>query len=303
MMMLLLAFALSLMIGVVLGMLGGGGAILMLPMLVYAIGVDPRTAIAMSLFVIGATSLFGLGMHARTGAVRWKPGAMFGAAAMVGAFAGGRLAHFVPTTVLLILFALVMVTSAIAMMRQKTTLPHAAARPARMGRMLGLGAAVGLLSGLVGAGGGFLIVPSLVLLGGLSMRESVATSLFVIAMQSLAGFAGHVNHVSLDWTLALGITAAAGAGSLLGARVGRLVSPSRLRRAFAWLVVAMALFTFAKQLPLLLALAASGLTVLAVVFTLRKGPSRPAAPNGRATKNFRSLPSQPSNPDAHPSSR
>jgi uncharacterized membrane protein YfcA len=220
---------------------------------------------------------------------------------MVGAFAGGRLAHFVAPTVLLILFALVMVASAIAMMREKSTLPHGA-RPARTGRMLGLGAAVGLLSGLIGAGGGFLIVPSLMLFGGLSMRESVATSLFVIAMQSFAGFAGHVNHVSLDWTLALGITAAAGAGSLLGARVGRRVSPSRLRRAFAWLVVTMALFTFAKQLPLLVALCASGLTVVAVVFTLRKGPSRPAAPGGIATKNLRSLQSQPPNHDPHPSS-
>jgi hypothetical protein len=298
--MLPLALALSLVIGVVLGMLGGGGAILMLPMLVYVIGVDPRTAIAMSLFVIGATGLFGMVTHARTGAVRWKEGGMFGAAAMLGAFGGGRLAHFIPASTLLVLFGVVMVSSAIGMMRPKTATANEKG-PMRIGRMLGLGAAVGLLSGLVGAGGGFLIVPSLVLLGGLSMREGIATSLFVIALQSFAGFAGHLAHVSLDWTLTLGITATAAAGSVFGARAGRVIAAAQLRDAFAWLVIAMAVFTFAKQLPPVAAFGATGLTLLAAILAVRKGRSKRHSAR-EATEGFSPLPSQPPNPDPHPSS-
>ena len=246
--MVVLAAALSLVIGVVLGMLGGGGAILMLPMLVYAVGLEPKAAIASSLFVVGTTSIAGMTMHARTGGVRWKVGAMFGAAAMAGAYAGGQVAHLVPGTVLLVLFGLVMVVTATAMLKGRkpgTDKPHAL----RLGRALGLGASVGVLSGLVGAGGGFLIVPALTLFGGLAMREAIGTSLFVIALQSFAGFAGQITHVHVEWTLVLLVTAAAFAGSLAGARLGAKLSPHGLRHGFAWLVIAMGLFMFAKQLP------------------------------------------------------
>ena len=195
--MLALAASLSLVIGVVLGMLGGGGAILMLPMLVYAVGLEPKTAIAMSLFVVGATSVVGMIVHARAGNVRWKVGGMFGLTAMAGAYGGGQLAHRIPGAVLLVLFGIVMVVTAIAMLKGRkatATEPHTL----RLERALGLGAAVGLMSGLVGAGGGFLIVPALTLFGGLAMREAIGTSLFVIALQSFAGFAGHVTHVQLS---------------------------------------------------------------------------------------------------------
>lgn len=261
-----LAAALSLVIGVVLGMLGGGGAILTLPMLVYAVGVEPKTAIATSLFVVGATSIVGTSIHARAGNVRWRAGATLGVAAMAGAFAGGRIAHFIPATILLVLFGIVMVVTAVAMLRDRTE-ASGEPRALRVFRMLGLGVAVGVLSGLVGAGGGFLIVPALILFGGLAVRESIGTSLFVITVQSFAGFAGHVTHVSLDWTLVLVITAAAVIGSVIGASAGEVISPPRLRRAFAWLVIAMGLFMFVKQLPPAIAIAAAALTMLAVLLT------------------------------------
>lgn len=233
----LLAGVLSLLIGVVLGLLGGGGAILTLPILVYVLRVEPKTAIAMSLFVVGATSTAGSVVHARAGRVRGKLGAIFGAAAMAGAFGGGRLARFVPATVLLVGFALVMLVTALAMLRR--TSRAAEPRPLALGRLLLLGAVVGFVSGLVGAGGGFLIVPALTLLGGLRMREAVGTSLFVIALQSFAGLAGHVGHVTVDWPLATVIAAAAVVGAVAGAHLGRRVSPDALRRSFAWLVLAM----------------------------------------------------------------
>jgi uncharacterized membrane protein YfcA len=282
--MLILAAALSLAIGTVLGMLGGGGAILMLPMLVYAIGVEAKTAIAMSLFVVGATSVVGATLHAREGTVRWTTGGIFGAAAMAAAFAGGRLAHFVPATALLVLFALMMVVTGIAMLREQKVTARVA-RELRVGRILALGAAVGALSGLVGAGGGFLIVPALVLLGGLSMRESIGTSLFVITLQSFAGFAGHATHVSIDWTLMLGIAGAAAAGSMIGASTSRVMAPARLRRAFAWLVIAMGLFMFVRQLPAALAIAAVALTILAAFLTRRTRRSGAPPPSDEAPRH------------------
>lgn len=267
--MLLLAAALSLFIGVVLGMLGGGGAILMLPMLVYAVGLEPKAAIASSLFVVGATSVAGVTMHARKGSVRWKLGAMFGAAAMAGAYAGGQVAHVVPSVVLLVAFGVVMVVTALAMLRGRSASDGGPTRSLHLGRALGLGVAVGLLSGLVGAGGGFLIVPALTLFGGLAMREAIGTSLLVIALQSFAGFAGHATHVHVEWALVLVITATSFAGSLAGATLGARLSPHGLRQGFAWLVIAMGLFMFAKQLPAIVAILAAAATLLGIFFATR----------------------------------
>jgi uncharacterized membrane protein YfcA len=267
--MFVLAAVLALVIGLTLGMLGGGGAILTLPMLVYAVNVEPKTAIATSLFVVGATSVVGMIVHARAGSVRWKVGAVFGAAAMVGAYLGGRLATYVPATVLLVLFGLVMVTTATMMLRRRNADPTAPARPLQIPQVLLMGAGVGVISGLVGAGGGFLIVPALVLFGGVPMREAIGTSLFVIALQSFAGFAGHATHVHLDWTLVAVITACSIVGSVVGAGLAKKVPAQHLRRGFAWLVIGMGLFLFAKQLPLVLAFVVSAVVLTAVFLVTR----------------------------------
>ncbi|MDC3988261.1 sulfite exporter TauE/SafE family protein [Polyangium jinanense] len=275
--MLALGAALALVIGVVLGMLGGGGAILTLPMLVYLLHVEPRAAIATSLFVVGVTALVSLFFHARRGHVRYRVGALFGAAAMAGAFVGGRLAHFVPESILLVAFGATMVGSAVVMLRGRGE-GSAERRELRVERALLLGGAVGCFSGLVGAGGGFLIVPALVLFGGLAMREAVATSLFVITLQSFAGFAGHVAHAHLDPVLVATVTSFAAFGSVTGALLCKRVSPDVLRRVFAWLVVAMGLFMLGKQLPLplLLLVAALALGMITRPFAGAL-PGRPAA--------------------------
>lgn len=272
--MLALAALLSLGIGVVLGTLGGGGAILTLPMLVYVLGVEPKAAIATSLFVVGTTSLIGMGVHARAGRVQWRMGAAFGAAAMLGSAGGAHLAHFVPGLVLLLLFATLMIVTALAMLKRREELPRAAgteARPA-LGRALALGVGVGALSGLVGAGGGFLIVPALTLLAGLGMAQAVGTSLFVIALQSLTGFAVHSTHVELDWRLIAIIGAASIVGSLFGAALSAKVAPANLRRAFAFLVLATGLLMFVKELPPVAAGAVAAVALAAVFFVARSGP-------------------------------
>ncbi|GAB4003964.1 sulfite exporter TauE/SafE family protein [Glycomyces albus] len=173
-------------IGMMLGLLGGGGSILTVPALVYLAGVEPKAAIAMSLFIVGTTSLIAMGVHARAGRVRWRTGLLFGAAGMAGAYTGGRIAEYVPGPVLLGGFAVMMVLTAVAMIRSRAE-PEAAPPRRPVARILAEGAAVGLVTGLVGAGGGFLVVPALVLLGGLSMPTAIGTSLLVIAAKSFAG--------------------------------------------------------------------------------------------------------------------
>ncbi len=265
--MLLVALALSLLIGVTVGLLGGGGSILTLPVLVYLLHMEPKAAIATSLLVVGTTSLVGALSHARAGNVHARAGAVFGGAAMGGAFVGGRLASLVPGALLLLAFAVVMLVTALAMMRPR--LEPTGTPTLVLGRVVVIGASVGLVAGLVGAGGGFLVVPALALFGGLAMRQAVGTSLMVIALQSFAGLLGHLRHTHVDLRLTALLTVVAVVGSLGGARFAGRVPAAALRSGFAWLVLAMALFMLGKQVGPRVPLIAGPLVVLLAVFLAR----------------------------------
>ncbi len=255
--MIAIAAALALFIGLSLGLLGGGGSILTLPILRYVLGMEAHDAIAVSLLVVGTTSAAAMIPHARKGRVRWRTGIVFGLAGMVGAFGAGRVAHFIPSSVLLGLFGLMMMVTALAMMRGRKAPEGAAAegsaqsapRELPIAKVIGEGLVVGAVTGLVGAGGGFLVVPALVLLGGLSMEVAVGTSLVVIAMKSFAGFAGYLGHAHIDWTVAGVVTASAVVGSVVGGALASKVSPDGLRKGFAWFVVAMAFFILGQEIP------------------------------------------------------
>jgi uncharacterized membrane protein YfcA len=242
-----LTIGLAVFVGISLGLLGGGGSILTVPLLAYVAGLDARQAIATSLLVVGVTSAVGAIAHARASRVRWKVAAVFGTAAMAGAYTGGRLARFIPGNVLLIAFAMIMIFAAMAMLRGRKDLGDESAGPLPVAKIVLQGAAVGLISGLVGAGGGFLLVPALALLGGLPMPIAVGTSLVVISMQSFAGFVGHLSGESIDWKLAGMVTAAAVVGSLLGGRLTDYVEATTLRKAFGWFVLAMAALVLAEE--------------------------------------------------------
>jgi uncharacterized membrane protein YfcA len=235
-------------IGASLGLLGGGGSILAVPLLVYVTGLPARVAIATSLLVVGVTSAVALWPHARAGQIRWRTGLVFGSAGMAGAYAGGRLAALVPTFLLMTGFGLMMLATAAAMIRDRPVPADAAVGRGRAApRIAADGLVVGLVTGLVGAGGGFLVVPALVLLGGLSMPAAVGTSLLVIAMKSFAGLAGYLASVRVDWWLAAAVTLAAVAGSLVGSRLtGRLPEPL-LRRIFGGFVLVMGGFVLLSQ--------------------------------------------------------
>ncbi len=245
------AFALALLMGLTLGVFGGGGSILTVPILVHALGLEAKPAIATSLLVVALTSAAALVPHARMGNVHWRTGGTFGAAGMVGAAAGGVAGRFVPGRVLLLLFAGMMVATAVAMWRGRGTSRDEKPTPSRSRpgwKVVVDGVIVGAVTGLVGAGGGFLVVPALVLLGGLPMEAAVATSLFVITLKSLAGFAGYASHVQVEIPLALAFAGAASLGALLGARVAHVVDPDRLRRGFAAFVLVMAAFMIWREL-------------------------------------------------------
>lgn len=260
-MMLYVGLAGALLVGVLLGLLGGGGSILTVPLLVYVLGVEPRTAIAMSLVVVGVTSANGALLHARAGRVRWRTAFVFGAGGMVGAFLGGKLNPLFSPGTLMLFFAGVMVAAAVAMLLRAETsrssvaslgaaeTPSTAVTAHRVGRIVLQGVGVGVLSGLVGAGGGFLIVPALALVG-LSTPMATATSLVVIALQCAAGLVGHLGHLELPWRLTGEVLAVALAGSVLGGKLAGRVAPGSLRRGFAVFVLATAAFLSWAQLPI-----------------------------------------------------
>lgn len=246
-----LGAALSLVAGVSLGMLGGGGSILTVPILVYALGVEPRGAIATSLVIVGVTSATGVLSHARAGRVEWRVGLLFGAAGMSGAALGGRLGKLVPPALLLVTFAGLVLATALAMLRKRPGPgPAPVTPPSRhLAPVLRNGFGVGLLTGLVGAGGGFMVVPALALFGGLSMPRAVATSLLVITLNSASGLASAtLAGARVDWALAGSMSVASITGSLLGARLGRNLSPERLRKGFALFIVALGVFILAREL-------------------------------------------------------
>ncbi|GAA4371007.1 sulfite exporter TauE/SafE family protein [Agromyces bauzanensis] len=257
---LVIALLLAVLVGVALGLMGGGGSILTVPILTYVLGMGPKEAIAASLFIVGVTSAVSVFSHARAGRVRWKTGLIFGAAGMAGAFLGGILGGYIPGPVLMVLFAIMMIATATAMIRgrRKTADPTGEPRTLPVARILLDGFAVGIATGLVGAGGGFLIVPALNLLGGLPMAVAVGTSLLVIAMKSFAGLSGYLLSVQLDWPVVLAFTAIAIAGSFIGSALAGKVPETALRKGFGIFVLVVGGFVIFQEAPALVALFSGG---------------------------------------------
>mmetsp|Transcript_105525 Transcript_105525/g.268095 ORF Transcript_105525/g.268095 Transcript_105525/m.268095 type:complete len:282 (-) Transcript_105525:216-1061(-) len=265
-----LAVVLSFFIGVSLGLLGGGGSILTVPTLVYVLGVDPKKAIAMSLVVVGITSLAALVAHARAGNVAWRMGVIFGLSGMAGSFLGGICAFFLSGRVLLILFALMAIGTSFAMLcgSQKPAAADAEEFSSANGRLVVSeaslvdaeqhehplwriildGLIVGVVTGLVGAGGGFLVVPALVLLAGLDIRVALGTSLLVISMKSFAGYLGHALHEKIDFQLTAVVSLSAVLGSFLGGYFTLLVPQQVLRKGFAALVLVVGVLQLVTEL-------------------------------------------------------
>lgn len=243
----------ALVVGLSLGLLGSGGSILTVPILVYVVGESPKLAVATSLVIVGVIAAVGAASHARRQLVDWRQVMLFGLPGIVATWAGAWASHFVSGAVQLVVFALIMGLASIAMLRPA---PHAAETPVRrhFTWLLAAGVGVGLITGFVGVGGGFLFVPALVVLGGLSMHRAVGTSLAVIALNSASGFASHwlqlaSAQIRIPWATIAVFAVIGTAGSLAGQMLGRRLAHANLRRAFGVLLIAMSGFVLWRTLP------------------------------------------------------
>ena len=247
------ALGLGLVIGLLLGLLGGGGSILAVPALVYGVGMPLAAAVPTSLVVVGISSATALTPRLRKGQVQWRLAAVFGAAGAGAAFAGAAVNRLLEPRVVLVGFAAMMVAAGVRMLRERTAAGGDCALPGGginwrgcLPKAIGSGVVVGFLTGLFGVGGGFLIIPALVLLLGLSMTVAVGTSLIIIVINSVAGFAAHAGDAALDYPVVGAFTVAAVVGSLAAARLGSRLPAERLRRWFAYLVFAVAAFVIVR---------------------------------------------------------
>jgi uncharacterized membrane protein YfcA len=246
----LLALLLGAVIGLSLGMLGGGGSILTVPVLVYVLGQNPHAAVSASLVIVGLNAATGAWLHQRAGNVRLRSALLFGGAGLLAAFAGARLSTLLTGPLLLVFFALLMLIVAMLMLRGAAAVPIATHNmvPVWWKVLLG-GMAVGFLTGFLGVGGGFLIVPALVLVLGMSMREAVGSSLVVIAINSAAGLLGHAGEGGVSW-LIVGLLMTGGLpGLLVGSRLAQRLPIARLRQGFAALVVVLGVALLAINIP------------------------------------------------------
>lgn len=263
--MLVLTLAVGLIIGITMGALGGGGAIIAVPALVYLLGQDAREATTGSLIVVGTTAFIGACQHGRAGRARVGQGVLFGVLGVAGAYLGSQLAVGVPGPVLLTAFSgLLAVVAVVMIVRRRRDMTRAPRheRPVvtrspslvvhwpRLGLLVVTASVVGFLTGFFGVGGGFVIVPALVIVLGLSMRAAVGTSLVVIVITSVSALVSRLGEqVTLDWPVITAFTAAAVVGSVVGGRVNDRVAPERLSLAFTVLLVVLAATMAAESIP------------------------------------------------------
>ena len=247
----MLALLGGLLIGISLGLLGSGGSILTVPVLAYGLGHMEKVAIAESLLIVGAIAFIGSLSYIRSRQISWSTALLFGLPGMAGTYGGAILARHVSGSVQLLVFGVVILAAAALMFRPPA--PESSPRPDHPVALVMLqGLAIGVLTGFVGVGGGFLIVPALVLLRGLRIHQAVGTSLIIIALNSSAGFVKYLEtlraaHLSVDWVTMGTFIALGTLGTLVGARAGKRLDPRTLRRVFAVFLVAMSLLIIFRE--------------------------------------------------------
>jgi uncharacterized membrane protein YfcA len=261
----ILGYIAALFIGISLGLIGGGGSILTVPVLVYLFGINPVLSTSYSLFVVGSTSLVGAFSNYLKGLVRIKTALLFGISSITTVFITRKfliplIPHHIATIggfnitepiVTMVLFAILMVVASISMIRehkQKTEDSVTPNRKVNLPKLLMYGVAIGIATGLLGAGGGFLLIPTLVLLVKLPMKEAVGTSLFIIALNSLIGFTGDLGHFTMNWFFLIKITTIAIAGTFVGGLIAKKISGNKLKKGFGWFVLIMGIYILTKEI-------------------------------------------------------
>jgi uncharacterized protein len=258
-----LGYIAALFIGISLGLIGGGGSLLTVPVMVYLFGMHPLLATSYSLFIVGSTSLVGAINRVKKGQVNIKAAVLFSASSIITVFLIRkfvvpvipdeifRIGRFMVSASILtmLLFAGLMIVVSIGMIRDLKIQreDNECSECKRSGKLIGYGVLIGTVTGILGAGGGFLIIPALVILLKLPMGKAIGTSLFIIAINSLVGFAGDLGHFKIDWYFLLKITVVAIAGIFIGSAAARKINDHKLKKAFGWFVLLMAVFILLKE--------------------------------------------------------
>lgn len=252
----------SLLIGISLGLIGGGGSILTVPVLVYLFKIEPVTATAYSLFIVGTTSLVGAFPKYNKGEINTKTAIVFGIPSILSVYSTRAfivpaipneiftIGPFIATKsfMTMLLFAVLMVFASVSMIRSKKEVVDEEVEQVFNYPMILLeGTIVGLITGLVGAGGGFLIIPALVLFSKLPMKQAIGTSLIIIAAKSLIGFTGDLGHQTINWNLLLLVTSLAIAGIFIGNTIGSKIPADKLKKGFGWFVLVMGIYIIFKE--------------------------------------------------------
>ncbi|MEP7237059.1 MAG: sulfite exporter TauE/SafE family protein [Ferruginibacter sp.] len=260
----IIGYFLAALVGISLGLIGGGGSILMVPILVYVFALNPVLATSYSLFVVGSTSLVGAFNNYRKGLVSIKTALLFGLASVTTVFitrklimpripevlfsiGGFQVKHDLAT---MVLFAILMLMASFAMIKggRENTNTGTNTSSADTAKLLLFGVIVGLTTGFLGAGGGFLIIPALVLILKTPMKKAVGTSLLIIALNSLIGFTGDLNNIDINWKFLISISLIAVAGIFIGGALAKKIEGYKLKKAFGWFVLAMGIYIIIKEL-------------------------------------------------------
>lgn len=260
----ILGYIASFLIGISLGLIGGGGSILTVPVMVYLFGLQPLVAMSYSLFIVGSTSIVGAVSNYRKGLVNVKAAIFFGSSSIATVFLVRKyIVPALPNTILkigrfpitssfilMLLFAVLMLLASVSMIRKPKQRFKEKENQSSVHffGFIGYGILIGLITGLLGAGGGFLLIPTLVFLIGLSMKKAIGTSLLIIALNSLIGFLGDLGHVSINWVFLLEITGIAIAGILIGGAFSKKIKSENLKKGFGWFVLAMGVFIIVKEI-------------------------------------------------------
>lgn len=252
----------ALVIGITLGLLGGGGSILTVPVLVYLIGINPVISTGYSLFIVGLSSMVGAFTYFKKGQVDFKTAAVFGVPSIIAVYLSRKvLVPAIPQEILtigdfvltksigiMVLFAVLMIAASYSMIKGRKDTEGSGEIKYNYPLITVEGLVVGTLTGLVGAGGGFLIIPALVLLSGLSMKMAVGTSLIIIAVKSLIGFIGDIQNHAIDWTFLLSFAALSVVGIFIGSKLSNIIPGQKLKPAFGWFVLVMGIYILGKEL-------------------------------------------------------
>lgn len=254
----------SALIGISLALIGGGGSILTIPVLVYLFGISPLLATSYSLFIVGSTSLIGSVNNYKKGHINVKAALYFGTASIITVFLTRKfIVPVIPVELFsingftvtepfltMILFGILMLMASISMINDKKSTEAKKEQTifARFFGLVGYGVGIGLVTGLLGAGGGFLLIPALVLIIGMPMKQAVSTSLLIITLNSLIGFTGDIGHFNIDWIFLLSVTAMAVAGVFIGALISRKIEGEKLKKGFGSFVLLMGIYIIIKEI-------------------------------------------------------